>query len=146
MRKRKGKAAVAVAVAEAPPAVIEEPEVDTSLVPITTILLAFVNADVVSAGDKKKAYAMVLWADGPDITPVAHFANTRYIMKEYNAASDRGAMKCGCSFGQNIVKATMAVHASHVVWHNKYRLYFQLRQDKFPTLKDMDATRTWTSS
>ena len=157
MNTSKGKAVTAAVaadqaeqaeVAEASTLVAAESEV--SLVAITSILLSFVNADVLVVGGKKpnrkKAYAMILWADGADITAVAHFKTTRFIMREYNAASDRGVLDCGCSLCTNTAKLPMSVHDAHVIWHQKYRAYFKLRQIKFPTLKDMDQTRTWTSS
>ena len=174
VKKRKGKAAVTVAVAQEEKDVkpttrkgkavaeVEEPEVEQEVeepeVGIITILLAFLIANVVAKlpvakkgarkgaktrAPRKKAHAMVLWADGPNITPVANFIGTRYIMQEYNAASDRGTMECGCPFCTNSVRKTLLVHDAHVRWHKKYRVYFQLRTDKFPTLKDMDATRIW---
>ena len=68
-----------------------------------------------------------------------------------NVAFVRGEMDCGCTYCTNSAKLTMAEHDVHVAWHNKYRRFFALRAQKYPTLKDMgvlnvnleNAMRCW---
>ena len=131
----------------APPAkdIAEAPSEEVS---VTTVLLVFLNAAPCTGNvpkpKKKQAFAMTLWADGPEITPCSRFGRQSFIMKEYNHAADRGATECGCSYCTNSVRNTMEEHATHLKWHEKFRKFFSLRKKMYPTLKDMDSTQTWT--
>ena len=141
VNETKAKPKAAGAKKSTPP---EQKEGSELVVSVTTILLVFRRAAAV-AGKKTqqlKSFAMTLWEDGPNVTPTAQFGRGSFIMKEYNVAFVRGEMDCGCTYCTNSAKLTMAEHDVHVAWHNKYRRFFALRAQKYPTLKDMGVLNT----
>lgn len=143
-KAKKGKAAATpVAALQKKPKTPEskdEPDVD-----VTTILLVFLKP-LGGKSKKKKAYAMTLWEDGPNVTPVAQFGKNSFIMKEYNCACDRGELECGCKYCTNVARLSLGEHDTHVAWHDKYRKFVALRKQNYPTVKDMDFSASWNAS
>lgn len=134
----------------------EEDETGDPMVGITSLLLVILEIPEPpphvpgqrkrAPSKKKKAFALTLWDDGPDITPVSNFQEAdKFIMKEYNVAADRGAMDAACMYCTNSAKLPQRQHDKHLEWHRKYRLFFVEREARFPGLKDNDATRTWSA-
>ena len=127
-----------------------------NVTPIVTLLFVFSKAsetakpaELTKKGRRpRKLWAMILWEDGPNISPVAHLSRTT-TLEEYRYVLTRKSLslaECGCKFCENLdITATAETLAEHRVWHDKFRRYYALRVAKFPDFKDYDFTLSKSS-